>query len=93
MAEATRTVAFGSAVGLHARPAASIVKAAGESGHEITLEAGGKKANAASLLLLLALGVAAGDEVTIVVSGDDADTVADDFAALVASELDVPAEE
>lgn len=93
MTEATRTVAFGSAVGLHARPAAAIVKAASDSGHTITLEAGGKKANAASLLLLLAMGVAAGDEVTVTVSGDDAESVADDFAALVASELDVPSEE
>lgn len=94
MAEATRTVEFGSAVGLHARPAAAIAKAAGESGHTITLEtADGKKANAASLLLLLAMGVSAGDEVTITVSGDDAEKVADDFAELVASELDTPADD
>ena len=92
MSEATKTVAFGSAVGLHARPAATIAKAAAESGHTITLEAGGKKANAASLLLLLSMGVSAGDQVTITVSGDDAESVADDFATLVASELDVPAE-
>lgn len=89
MSETTRTVAFGSAVGMHARPAATIAKAAAESGHAITLEsAAGKKANAASVLLLLAMGVSAGDELTITVSGDDADAVADEFAALVASELD-----
>ena len=89
MSETTRTVAFGSAVGMHARPAAAIAKAAAESGHAITLEsAAGKKANAASVLLLLAMGVSAGDELTITVSGENADAVADDFAALVASELD-----
>jgi len=89
MSEAQRTVAFGSAVGLHARPASTIAKAAGESDHQVTLAApSGKSANAASILSLLALGVTAGDEVTLTVSGDDADAVADRLAALVASELD-----
>ncbi len=89
MAEATRTVAFGSAVGLHARPATVIAKAAGDTGHAITIAGpAGKAVNAASVLLLLTLGVSAGDEVTITVSGDDADAVADGLAQLVASELD-----
>jgi len=38
--------------------------------------------------MLLTLGVKAGDEVTIAVNGDDAERVADEFAALVGSELD-----
>lgn len=89
MAEATRTAVFGSEVGLHARPASAIAKAAGESGHTITLVTPeGKKANAASILTLLTLGVKHGDEVVIEVSGDDAETVADSFAELVGSELD-----
>jgi len=92
MSEAVRTVAFGSAVGLHARPAAAIAKAATDSGHAITLAApSGKAVNAASVLLLLTLGVGHGDEVVVTVTGDDAEAVADSFAALVASELD-PAE-
>jgi len=91
MSEAVRSVAFGSAVGLHARPASAIAKAAGESGHAITLTSPeGKQANAASVLMLLTLGVKAGDPVTITVSGDDAERVADDFAELVGSELDAP---
>lgn len=90
MSEAQRTVTFGSAVGLHARPAATIAKAAADSGHTVTIEsATGKKANAASVLLLLTLGVNAGDEVTLTVSGDDADAKADELAAMVARELDV----
>jgi len=90
MSEATRTVAFGSAVGLHARPASAIAKAAGESGHTITIAGpAGKAVNAASVLMLLTLGISGGDEVTITVTGDDAETVADAFAAVVGSELDV----
>ena len=89
MSEATRTVAFGSAVGLHARPASAIAKAAGETGHKVTIAGpAGKAVNAASVLMLLTLGIAGGDEVTITVEGDDAETVADAFAAVVGSELD-----
>ncbi|MAT17104.1 MAG: HPr family phosphocarrier protein [Leifsonia sp.] len=89
MSKAQRTVEFGSSVGLHARPASALAKAAGESGHTITLTTpAGKKANAASILTLLAMGVSHGDEVTITVEGDDAEAVAESFAALVASELD-----
>lgn len=93
MAVATRTVTFGSAVGLHARPAATLAKAAADSGHSVTFEsATGKKANAASVLLLLAMGLGHGDELTITVDGDDAEAVADRLAALAASELDVAGE-
>jgi len=89
MSEAQRTVTFGSAVGLHARPASTIAKAAADSGHAVTLEAAnGKKANAASVLLLLAMGVNQGDELILTVDGDDADATADSLAQLIASELD-----
>ncbi|MCU1419824.1 MAG: HPr family phosphocarrier protein [Mycetocola sp.] len=89
MSEAQRTVTFGSAVGLHARPASTIAKAAADSGHAVTLESpAGKKANAASVLLLLAMGVSAGDELVLTVSGDDAEAKADELAELIGSELD-----
>lgn len=89
MTEVQRSVTFGSAVGLHARPAATIAKAAADSGHAVTLEAGsGRKANAASVLMLLAMGVNAGEELTLTVSGDDAEATADELAELIASELD-----
>ena len=92
MAAATRTVSFGSAVGLHARPAATLAAAAAASGHTVTFaNQAGASANAASVLMLLTMGLAHGDELTITVDGDDAERVADEIAELAASELDVPA--
>ncbi len=88
MSEVTRTIAFGSPVGMHARPAAAIAKAAAESGDTISLASGEKKANAASVLLLLAMGVSHNDEITITVSGENADATADAMAALLGSDLD-----
>lgn len=93
MATETRTVTFGSAVGLHARPAAALAAAVTQSGHSVTFaKAGGASVNAASVLMLLAMGLGHGDELTITVEGDDAARVADEIAELAASELDVAAD-
>ncbi|HRN28884.1 MAG TPA: HPr family phosphocarrier protein [Terrimesophilobacter sp.] len=94
MTQATRTVQFGSAVGLHARPAATLSTAAANSGHSVTFTGpAGAAADAASVLMLLAMGLSHGDELTITVEGEDAERVADEIAALAASELDVPADD
>lgn len=93
MATATRTVIFGSAAGMHARPAATLSTTAAGSGHAVTFKnSSGASADAASLLMLLTLGISQGDELTIEVEGDDAERVADELAALAASEIDAPAE-
>ena len=91
MARATRTVTVGSRVGLHARPASLFVQAVGASGHAVTITtANGESADGASILSVLALGVAHGASIDLLVEGDDADTVADQLVALVASDLDAP---
>lgn len=90
MPQAQRTVIFGSAAGLHARLAATIARAAAESGHTVTLEtADDRTVNAASVLLLLTLGVRAGNVLRLTVTGETADATADALARLIASELDV----
>ncbi len=82
----TRTVTVGSAVGLHARPAALIAEAAGELDSEVTLTVpGGEPVDASSALLIMTLGAGNGD--TVEVSGDDAAAV-DAIAALVEQDLD-----
>lgn len=82
---ATKTVVVGSAVGLHARPAAIIAEAAGELGTEITLAVpGGEPVDASSALLIMTLGSAKGD--TVEVAGDAA--AVEQIAALVEKDLD-----
>ncbi len=81
-----KTVTVGSAVGLHARPAAIISEAAGELGSTVTLaKVGGDPVDASSALLVMTLGAACGDQVEV--SGDDQGAV-DQIAALVEKDLD-----
>jgi len=82
----TKSVTVGSAVGLHARPAAIISEAAAGLGSEVTLATpGGEPVDASSALLIMTLGAARGDAVEV--SGDDQSAV-DKIAALVEQDLD-----
>ncbi len=82
----TKSVTVGSAVGLHARPAAVISEAAGELDVEVTLATpGGEPVDAASSLLIMTLGAGHGD--TVEVSSEDQSAV-DKIAALVEQDLD-----
>ncbi len=61
-----RTAVVASSSGLHARPAAIFVKAAGQCGVKVRVVVDGKKpANAASMLAVLALGAGQGTSVTL----------------------------
>lgn len=86
MEEISATV--GSAQGLHARPAATFVRAVAASGVPVTLVAGDRTVDAASLLAVLTLGVSHGDTVTLR-TADAADLPRlESLADLLASELD-----
>ncbi|MCS5479159.1 HPr family phosphocarrier protein [Corynebacterium hylobatis] len=86
---ASKTVTVGSAVGLHARPAAIVADAAGEYDDEILLtlvgDEDGEEADAASSLMIMALGAEKGDQVTI--TSDNAAAV-EKIAALIETDLD-----
>lgn len=79
------TVTVGSAVGLHARPAAIIADAATALGVPVTLAAGGDPVDAGSALTIMTLGAEKGASVTV--ESDDQAAV-DQIAALVAKDLD-----
>ena len=82
----TKSVVVGSAVGLHARPAAIISEAAGELESEVLIGGpGGDPVDASSALLIMTLGAGKGD--TVEVSGDNEGDV-DTIVALVERDLD-----
>jgi phosphocarrier protein HPr len=80
------TVTVGSAVGLHARPAALIAEAVSKSGVPVTLATpGGNAIDAGSPLMIMTLGAKKGAEV--IVSSDD-EAVLGQIADMVAADLD-----
>ena len=87
---ATQVVTVGSKVGLHARPAKLLVQAATAAGVPVTIGKVGEKAvNAASLLMVMALGAKCGEQVEITVpDGPDADAVLAGLVDIVATDHD-----
>ena len=82
----TKSVVVGSAVGLHARPAAIISEAAGELDSEVLIGMpGSEPVDAGSSLMIMTLGAGPGD--TVEVSGENEADV-EVIAALVAQDLD-----
>lgn len=82
----SKTVTVGSAIGLHARPAAVISEAVVNAGVPVTLAVdGGEPVDAGSALMIMTLGAANGAQVTV--SSDDADVLAA-IAGLVEQDLD-----
>jgi phosphocarrier protein HPr len=82
----TTSVAVGSSVGLHARPAQIISEAAQELDSEVLIGIpGDEPVDASSSLLIMTLGAGPGD--TVEVSGEDQAAV-DVIVALVAKDLD-----
>ena len=80
------TVTVGSAIGLHARPAALLAEAVADSGVDVTLAVEDQEpVDAGSALMIMTLGATKGTEVTVE-SEDQA--ALDKIAGLVASDLD-----
>lgn len=80
------TVTVGSAIGLHARPAAIIAEAVVSAGVPVTLSMdGGEPVDAGSALMIMTLGAGKGAQVTV--TSDDAKALAT-VADLVTADLD-----
>lgn len=77
----SKSVVVGSAVGLHARPAAIIAEAAGDLGVDVTING----VDASSSLMIMTLGAKKGDSVEVA-SNDPA--ALDAIATLVERDLD-----
>ncbi len=84
-----RRVRVGSRVGLHARPASLFVQAASRQSVSVTIaKDGADPVDARSILSVIGLGAACGDEVILSADGEGAEVALDELAALVASDLD-----
>ena len=57
--------------GLEARPVAQLVQVASQYKREIHVKVGEKKVNAKSIMGMMTLGLDAGEEVTLLVNGED----------------------
>ncbi|MBO5325650.1 MAG: HPr family phosphocarrier protein [Lachnospiraceae bacterium] len=64
-------------LGIHARPAGLLVKAAKAYASEVSLTKGDKTVSCTKLMALMGLGVKCGDVVTVSVDGADEDVAAE----------------
>lgn len=78
-------------MGLHARPAALISKMARTYTADILIGCGNGKASAKSIIGILSLGVAQGEEITLTARGTDADEAIRGLSRLFASDFAMPA--
>ncbi len=67
----TSVVKIKNKTGLHARPASIFVKLAKNFGSKIEVKKGEKKINGKSMLGLLSVSIAQGDEIELIVEGED----------------------
>lgn len=73
--------------GLHARPAADFVGAAGKFKSRISIRrvgAEGEEVNAKSIVMLLSLALAQGEEAELIAKGDDEEAAVEQLSALIA---------
>ncbi len=79
---ASRSVTVRNAHGLHARPSHAVVSLATRFEARITLRRGERQADARSILAVMTLGAAHGDEVEITAQGVDAAAAVEELAEL-----------
>ena len=82
--EITLTATLPDAIALHARPAAHLVRAASKLSTPVTITANGKRANARSILEVLALGATGGTTLTLTATGPDAEHAIRALAEIIA---------
>ena len=81
-----REVVITNSQGLHARPAAVVVETMKSYDASVRIEIGAKKADARSIMSVLALGGTTGDLARIVAEGADADEAVASIEAILTSE-------
>ncbi|WP_138418370.1 HPr family phosphocarrier protein [Aquibacillus sediminis] len=69
--------------GLQARPAADFVKKANQYAAELFIEKDTKRINAKSIMGLMSLAIASGDQIELIADGSDDQTAVDELIAFI----------
>jgi len=80
-----RSVRIVNEAGIHARPAAEIVKTAAKFRAEVTITKDGLDVNAKSIMGVMMLAAECGSTIMLSAEGDDADAALDAIAAVIAN--------
>ena len=81
----TREVVIQNRNGLHARPAAMLVKVSSRFRAEIWVEKDGERVNGKSIMGLMMLAAGKGSKLTLIAEGADADRAAEELQTLIES--------
>ena len=84
---AEREVKIVNKLGIHARPAAEIVKTAGKFKSNVTITRDDLEVNAKSIMGVMMLAAECGASVTLRAKGDDADAAVDALAEVIAAKF------
>lgn len=90
MATAEQTITLTNNVGLHMRPASSLVQTAARFTSSIHVRANGRTADAKRILQVLQLSAEQGTQVQITAEGDDAEQAVAALTELIASRFGEP---
>ncbi|MBT9778756.1 HPr family phosphocarrier protein [Clostridium sp. MCC353] len=74
-----KTITIELASGLEARPVAMLVQVSSQYDSTIYVESGDKRVNAKSIMGMMTLGLAAGEEITVTAEGVDEDQAVSDI--------------
>lgn len=85
--ELSKVITIVNKLGIHARPAAMIVKLANQFKCDIFVEKDNEKVNGKSIMGIMMLAAAKGTKITVTAIGEDAETALDEFEKLFESKF------
>jgi phosphocarrier protein len=88
MPSATAQVTISNRLGLHARPAMSLVDCASGFSSDVKIAKGKQEVDAKSIMQLMMLAATQGTELTVTADGPDADEAVEAVTSLVESKFD-----
>ena len=74
-------------LGIHARPAGLLAKAAQQFESKITIESKGKSSDAKKIMAILTMGIKCGEEVTVLFEGIDEDKACKELQKFFSEQL------